>query len=80
MSHLVLWLQLNNSLIHLWCQGVIPRMIGTIFNDVMNSDANIEFNITVIATPALLPATLELATAGGILRDLHGEDSRPAQP
>jgi len=27
--------------------GVIPRMIGTIFNDVMSSDANIEFNLTV---------------------------------
>ena len=27
--------------------GVVPRMIGTIFNDVMTADANIEFNITV---------------------------------
>jgi len=28
-------------------QGVIPRMIGTIFEDVLKADANIEFNITV---------------------------------
>lgn len=27
--------------------GVIPRMIGTIFGDVLNADENIEFNITV---------------------------------
>jgi len=28
-------------------KGVIPRMIDTIFNDVLSADANIEFNITV---------------------------------